>query len=451
MARPEDSEIRATYLPAEWTRQSGVQLTWPHEGTDWKPILQEVTDCYVHMALEIAERERLIIVTPEPERVELLLKERLPKRTLSNVSLHRIPTDDTWARDHGFITLKTSTGCLLLDFQFNGWGRKFPAEQDNQISRRMMELGIFQGQYESHLDFVLEGGSIESDGRGTILTTSQCLLAANRNGDYSGEWRVESGERNEFSGEWRVESGERNEFSGEWRVESGERNVLDLQNNTQEESLSSLHSPQSTLHPKNVSSLHSPQSTLHPKNVSSLHSPQSTLHQEIIEERLKRYLRAERVLWLDHGYLAGDDTDCHIDTLARFCPNDTIAYVQCTDTEDEHYEELRLMEEQLQSFRTMEDTPYRLIPLPMAAPTYDADGQRLPATYANFLIINGAVLMPTYRDAERDDKARQQLQQAFPRHEIVPIDCRVLIEQHGSLHCSAMHFPIGALRPIDNK
>ena len=357
-AGSEDSEIRATYLPAEWTRQSGVQLTWPHEGTDWKPILREVTDCYVHMALEIAERERLVIVTPEPEKVEQLLNERLPKRTLPNVSLHRIPTDDTWARDHGFITLKTSTGCLLLDFQFNGWGRKFPAEQDNQISRRMMELGIFQGQYESHLDFVLEGGSIECDGRGTILTTSQCLLAPNRN---------------------------------------------------------------------------------------------QPLSQFEIEERLKRYLRAERVLWLDHGYLAGDDTDCHIDTLARFCPNDTIVYVQCTDTEDEHYEELHLMEEQLQSFRTMEDTPYRLIPLPMAAPSYDADGQRLPATYANFLIINGAVLMPTYRDAERDDKARQQLQQAFPRFEIVPIDCRVLIEQHGSLHCCTMHFPIGALRPIDNK
>lgn len=362
MAGPEQSEIRATYLPAEWARQSGVQLTWPHKETDWAPILKEVTECYVHMALEISLRERLIIVTPEPETVERLLGERLPKRALKNVSLCRIDTNDTWARDHGFITLQTNMGHLLLDFQFNGWGRKFPAELDNQICRSMMEQGVLNGQYEDHLDFVLEGGSIESDGQGTILTTSQCLLAPNRN---------------------------------------------------------------------------------------------QPLTKDEIEERLKRYLRAERILWLDHGYLAGDDTDSHIDTLARLCPGDTIAYVQCQDEDDEHYEELRRMEEQIQTFRTLDGRPYRLIPLPMAKAVYEEvenegdgkmRGQRLPATYANFLVINGAVLMPTYRDAERDELARRQLQLAFPRHEIVPIDCRILIEQHGSLHCCTMQFPQGAIK-----
>lgn len=362
MAGPEQSEIRATYLPAEWARQSGVQLTWPHKETDWAPILKEVTECYVHMALEISLRERLIIVTPEPESVERLLGERLPQRALKKVSLCRIDTNDTWARDHGFITLQTNMGHLLLDFQFNGWGRKFPAELDNQICRRMMEQGVLNGQYEDHLDFVLEGGSIESDGQGTILTTSQCLLAPNRN---------------------------------------------------------------------------------------------QPLTKDEIEERLKRYLRAERILWLDHGYLAGDDTDSHIDTLARLCPGDTIAYVQCQDEDDEHYEELRRMEEQIQTFRTLDNRPYRLIPLPMAKAVYEEvenegdgkmRGQRLPATYANFLVINGAVLMPTYRDAERDELARRQLQLAFPRHEIVPIDCRILIEQHGSLHCCTMQFPQGVIK-----
>lgn len=362
MAGPEQSEIRATHLPAEWARQSGVQLTWPHKETDWAPILKEVTECYVHMALEISLRERLIIVTPEPESVERLLGERLPKRALENVSLCRIGTNDTWARDHGFITLQTNMGHLLLDFQFNGWGRKFPAELDNQICRRMMEQGVLNGQYEDHLDFVLEGGSIESDGQGTILTTSQCLLAPNRN---------------------------------------------------------------------------------------------QPLTKDEIEERLKRYLRAERILWLDYGYLAGDDTDSHIDTLARLCPGDTIAYVQCQDEDDEHYEELRRMEEQIQTFRTLDNRPYRLIPLPMAKAVYEEvenegdgkmRGQRLPATYANFLVINGAVLMPTYRDAERDELARRQLQLAFPRHEMVPIDCRILIEQHGSLHCCTMQFPQGAIK-----
>ena len=362
MAGPEQSEIRATHLPAEWARQSGVQLTWPHKETDWAPILKEVTECYIRMALEISLRERLIIVTPEPESVEHLLSERLPKRALKNVSLCRIGTNDTWARDHGFITLQTNMGHLLLDFQFNGWGRKFPAELDNQICRRMMEQGVLNGQYEDHLDFVLEGGSIESDGQGTILTTSQCLLAPNRN---------------------------------------------------------------------------------------------QPLTKDEIEKRLKRYLRAERILWLDYGYLAGDDTDSHIDTLARLCPGDTIAYVQCQDEDDEHYEELRRMEEQIQTFRTLDGRPYRLIPLPMAKAVYEEvenegdgkmRGQRLPATYANFLVINGAVLMPTYRDAERDELARRQLQLAFPRHEIVPIDCRILIEQHGSLHCCTMQFPQGAIK-----
>lgn len=350
---PEESEIRATYLPSEWARQSGVQLTWPHAQTDWAPVLQEVTDCYVRMALEIALRERLIIVTPEPEKVGQLLRERLPQRALANISLHPAPSDDTWARDHGFITLNNSTGCLLLDFQFNGWGRKFPAEQDNQISRRLFAQGVLNGQYEDHLDFVLEGGSIESDGRGTLLTTSKCLLAPNRN---------------------------------------------------------------------------------------------QPLTQAEIEERLRRYLHVERVLWLDHGYLAGDDTDSHIDTLARLCPNDTIAYVQCLDEADEHYAELHQMEAQLHEFRTLEGEPYRLVPLPMAGAQYDADGGRLPATYANFLCINGAVLMPAYRDPERDEQARLALQQVFPRHEIVPVDCRVLIEQHGSLHCCTMQYPVGTIK-----
>lgn len=362
MAGPEQNEIRATHLPAEWARQSGVQLTWPHEGTDWAPILKEVTECYIRMALEIAERERLIIVAPKPAEVEQLLRERLPQRVLGNITFCEAQTNDTWARDHGYITLQTNMGSLLLDFQFNGWGQKFPAELDNQICRRMMEQDVLQGQYEDHLDFVLEGGSIECDGRGTILTTSQCLLAPHRN---------------------------------------------------------------------------------------------QPLTKDEIEERLKRYLRAERILWLDYGYLAGDDTDSHIDTLARLCPNDTIAYVQCLDKEDEHYEELQRMEEQLKTFRTLNGRPYRLIPLPMASAVYEEmrngenekmRGQRLPATYANFLIINGAVLMPTYQNAERDEQARRQLQQAFPKHEIVGIDCRVLIEQHGSLHCCTMQFPIGVIK-----
>lgn len=355
-AGPEQTEIRSTFFPAEWFPQSGVQLTWPHAATDWADLLDEVDDCFVHIALEILVRnELLLIVTPEPERIKGLLHERIPSRLLPHVRYFECPTNDTWSRDHAFLTLMTEAGPCLLDFCFNGWGNKFPADLDNAINSHLVNSHLsdclLRGTYESHLDFVFEGGSIESDGQGTLMTTSECLLSPQRNPD---------------------------------------------------------------------------------------------LTQQQIEERLLRYFHAERVLWLDHGYLAGDDTDSHIDTLARFCPNNTIAYVRCTDSADEHYEALRAMEQQLRSMEA--EGGYHLIPLPLPAPILDLDdGHRLPATYANFLVVNGAVLMPTYGQPVNDDLARAQLQKAFPKYDIVPIDCRVLIRQHGSLHCSTMQYPVGVL------
>lgn len=375
LPRQEETHLRSTFFPAEWHPQSGVQLTWPHANTDWADLLPEVDNCFVHIAFEILNHdERLLIVTPEPDRIQTLLAERLPARLLPAVCYFECPTNDTWARDHAFLTLISPDGPLLLDFQFNGWGKKFPADLDNQICRRMANeinevngadgangangSSLLRGIYEPHLDFVFEGGSIESDGCGTLMTTSECLLSPHRN---------------------------------------------------------------------------------------------PGLTREQIEQRLLHYFHAERVLWLDHGYLAGDDTDSHIDTLARFCPGGTIAYIQCTDPADEHYESLRAMEEQLRTFCVLGASPdeissYQLIPLPLPSPIFDPDdGHRLPATYANFLILNSAVLLPTYRQPANDDLARSQLQRAFPRHEIVPVDCRVLIHQHGSLHCSTMQFPVGVM------
>ena len=358
-AGPEQTEIRATFFPAEWHPQSGVQLTWPHAATDWAPILAEVDDCFVKIAFEVlAHDELLLVVTPEPDRIKALLRERIPSRFLSQVCYFECPTNDTWARDHAFLTLITEAGPRLLDFQFNGWGGKFPAELDNAINSKIVNRKssncILKGTYEPHLDFVFEGGSIESDGRGTLMTTSECLLSPNRN---------------------------------------------------------------------------------------------PSLTRDEIEQRLLRYFHAERVLWLDHGYLAGDDTDSHIDTLARFCPNNTIAYVQCTDPTDEHYDALRAMEQQLKEIiANFSLFTFNLLPLPMPSPVYDPDdGHRLPATYANFFVINGAVLMPTYGQPENDELARRQLQKAFPKYDIVPIDCRVLIRQHGSLHCSTMQYPVGVM------
>ena len=345
----EQVEMRASFLPGEWFTQSGVQLTWPHAATDWAYMLPEVEACFVQIAREIAKRELLLIVTPQPDEVRKQLVAN--QVNVSNVRFLICPTDDTWARDHGAITLMDTCGPSLVDFAFNGWGNKFAAERDNRITRCAVDAGMLKGTYIDRLDFVLEGGSIESDGMGTVLTTSHCLLAPHRN------------------------------------------------------------------------------------------QPMNRID---IEEYLRRSFHLQRVLWLDHGYLAGDDTDSHIDTLARFCSPSVIAYVQCTDPSDEHYEALLAMEEQLKTFRTLAGEPYRLLPLPMAD-KIEEDGERLPATYANFLILNDAVLYPTYRQPANDRKAKEVLQEAFPTYEIIGIDCCALIKQHGSLHCVTMQYPAGVI------
>lgn len=370
-------------LPAEWAPQSGVQLTWPHAETDWAYMLDEVTETYVRMAYEIALREPLIIVTPHPADVRALLEKRLPAAAMSNVRFFECPTNDTWARDHGFITVLGTNGPELLDFRFNGWGGKFEATLDNAINAHLVApaaqmpcasaLGTeeaavppLRGRYTDYLDFELEGGAIESDGMGTILTTAECLLNANR----------------------------RHEGDAVPAVDKAQVEIL-----------------------------------------------------------LRERLGVERILWLNHGYLAGDDTDSHIDTLARLCPGDVIVYVKCSDPADEHYAALRAMEEQLQTFRTADGQPYTLIPVPLPeacfAEVEGDDGttytERLPATYANFLIMNDAVLLPVYAQPDRDAEAIRQMQRAFPHHEIVPVDCRSLIRQHGSLHCCTMQFPRGVV------
>ena len=310
-------------LPAEWERQSMVQLTWPHAKTDWAYMLSEITQTYEEMAAAIRKYEELLVVGE--------------------------PSNDTWARDHGFITLVDDEGgARLLDYCFNGWGEKFEAALDNAINRRIYNEGKVKGEYVDCLDFVLEGGSIESDGEGTIFTTSGCLMAPHRN---------------------------------------------------------------------------------------------QPMTQAEIEARLKHDLCAERVLWIDYGNLTGDDTDGHIDTLVRIAPNYTLLYIGCDDEADEQYADLKKMEDQLKSFRTLSGEPYKLVKLPMPRAIYDEDGLRLPATYANFLVINDAVLVPTYDQPDLDAEAMRLIGAAFPERDVVGIDCRSIIKQHGSLHCCTMQYP----------
>ncbi len=334
-------------LPSEWYPQSIIQLTWPHHETDWEYMLEEVTACYVNIAVEILKRQRLIIVCYSAATVKYELRDH--KDLFEKLTLVELPTNDTWARDHsGISVIKEGRGCVY-DFTFNGWGMKFASNFDNQITRGLFAKGLFKPSIEliNKKDFVLEGGAIESDGKGTLLTTSECLLSPNRN---------------------------------------------------------------------------------------------SYLTKIEIEEYLKKVFGLDRILWLDHGYFAGDDTDSHIDTLARFCDEHTIAYVKCEDKNDEHYEALSKMEMQLKTFVDYQEQPYKLITLPMAKAVHDEDNQRLPATYANFLIMNDAVLLPFYNDKDRDEEARIQLQKAFPSREVVGIDCSPLIRQHGSLHCITMQY-----------
>jgi agmatine deiminase len=337
------------FLPPEWHEQDGVMLTWPHQGTDWAYILPEVEMTYVEIARQIVKREKLIIVCPDRNA----LKYFFTVDELLRISFFEIPSNDTWARDHGPVCTYRNLKPTINDFGFNGWGGKFNADKDNAITRSLYEAGAFlpESDYNPEPGFILEGGSIETDGKGTILTTSACLMNANRN-------RIMS---------------------------AGD-----------------------------------------------------------IELRLKQVLGATRILWLNHGTLEGDDTDGHIDTLARFCDEETLCYVQCNDQNDNHFETLKKMEQQLHGFRTVEGKPYRLVPLPMVQPLYDEDGKRLPATYANFLIINQAVLVPLYGQDE-DREALRIMKKTFPGREIIGINCLSLIKQYGSLHCITMQIPKGFL------
>jgi len=339
-------------FPAEWEKQSAVLIAWPHHTGDFSNRLESVEQSYRFIAETIAGCERLLIVCKDDDHqqhIQTLLGDN------GNIVFIHADVNDIWVRDTVFLTVEHNGRLNLYNFIFNGWGEKYPHQNDNALNHKLLSAKPFQGMPHTDIDFILEGGSVESDGIGTIMTTRQCLLNPNRN---------------------------------------------------------------------------------------------KGLTQHDITLRLQQYLGAKRVLWLDQENLSGDDTDAHIDTLARFCSADTIAYTSCDDTRDPHYAGLKNMEAQLQAFRTGTDEPYQLIPLPMPKPIFDEDGEQLPANYANFLIINGAVMVPVYDDAN-DDTALLRLAGCFPKHNIIATQCRPLVHQYGSLHCMTMQFPAGVLDIAD--
>ncbi|MFC3680136.1 agmatine deiminase family protein [Bacterioplanoides pacificum] len=333
-------------MPAEWEPQTAVQLTWPQKDSDWGWILARVEPVFHAITAAIANHQDVVIACGTDADLQKLqhLYQQHPR-----VRCYRVDSNDTWARDHGPISCYRDGQLELQDFLFNGWGNKYPHQLDNHISQQLQQQQAFDNVPLQSRSWVLEGGSLESDGSGTLLTTRQCLLNPNRN---------------------------------------------------------------------------------------------PGLNQQQIEQRLQQDLGISRVLWLDDGDLDGDDTDAHIDTLARFCNPTTIAYCQARQN-DTHFPALQAMEQQLQQLKQLNGQPYKLVPLPLPAPQYSAEGQRLPATYANFLIINDALLLPVY-GVDEDIIATERLMQTFPTRRIYPINCRPVIEQYGSLHCLTMqiHCPL---------
>lgn len=340
-------------LPAEWAPQSGVMITWPHQETIWAETLDAIDAVMTQVIGEIVKQERVVIScfdATHADHIRSLLKNA--DIDLQLVGIYIGPCDDIWVRDHGPITVMRDNQPLLLNFIFNGWGEKYDHQNDNQITQKIYNQNAFGNTAIQSLPIVLEGGGIEVDGKGTLLTTSSCLLAPTRNPNMS---------------------------------------------------------------------------------------------KDEITQALQQLFGVKRILWLDHGYLAGDDTDGHIDTLARFTDPHTICYIRCDDPSDEHYAALLEMEKQLKTFTDYEGNPYRLVPLPWPKARFaDYDGRRLPATYANFLIINNAVLVPTYDDPS-DDLALKTIAQCFPDRKIIAIPSLAVIQWYGSIHCMTMQLPTGVL------
>lgn len=347
------TDKRPPTLLAEWAPQSAVMLAWPHQDTDWAPWLPQIEASYVDLLAAITETAVGIVLCQDSshaKHIQQLLQRHAPQIE-SRTTLIACPYNDTWCRDYGPLSLGNNGHIQqLVTCRFTGWGNKYSANADNNVNSRLAKAQVFNVPLEDSA-FELEGGAIETDGQGTLLTTSACLLADNRN---------------------------------------------------------------------------------------------KTLNQEHIESTLKTILGVQRVLWINHGMLIGDDTDSHVDNLVRFANPDTLIYARCNDPNDPHYEPLRKMEEQLNTFTTMDGAPYHCIPVDIPSAIVDEQGTRLPASYINFLILNDTVIMPTFQCAA-DANARQILQQAFPQHRVLDVDGRYLIRQFGGPHCATMQLPLDSI------
>lgn len=318
-------------IPAEWEEQEALIVVFPPAKSDWAHSLKEIHLTYLEFIEKIAHFQKCMVICEDKK----VLATALP--SLQNIELIEMQTNDTWIRDFGGINVYKNGKRQTYDFIFNAWGNKFEASMDNGITQKLFDEGYLSGKLKN-FDFVLEGGSIDSNGHGVMLSTAYCLFEENRN----------------------------------------------------------------------------------PK-----------LSKKKIKKILMKLFGLKELIILKHGALMGDDTDSHIDTLARFVNKNTIAYVKCYDKEDVHYKELRKMEKELHK------TGFDLVPLPLPHAKHFND-HRIPATYMNFVLLNNAVLVPTYSDAY-DEEVLHTFRELFPKREVVGIESSILIREHGSLHCASMN------------
>jgi len=333
-------------MPAEWEPQAAIWLSWPHRRKTWPRSFSPIPAKFAEIAATISRYEsvRLNVAKPMQAAARRLLNQA--KADLSRVEIYDHATDDAWCRDHGPIFVKNDrTGeVALTDWQFNAWGGKYPKfADDNKIPAKIAAL-LKVRRFRNSM--VLEGGSLDVNGQGLLLTTEACLLNKNRN-------------------------------------------------------------------------------------------PQKSRGQ--IEQELRDFLGVHTVYWLGDG-IAGDDTDGHVDDLSRFFQADGIITAVETNSRDLNHRALRENLDRLKSLRTPAGKKFKLVELPMPRPCYRHE-QRLPATYANFLLLNGAVLMPTFRQPKRDREAAEVLAACFPRREVVRIDCLDLVVGRGTLHCISQQQP----------
>lgn len=312
----------------EWENQELLMLSIPHSNSDWAEYLDEILDSYEELVKVVSKYQKVLLIAPNQSDFDRFKK-------FDNCEFLQIDTDDTWIRDYGAIDVEKDSEIISYDFKFNAWGGKFSSSKDDVVNKKLFE---HFGTKLTEINLILEGGSIDFNGDGVMLTTTECLLNDNRN----------------------------------------------------------------------------------------------RLSKDELEARLKDLFGLRKIVWLNHGFIKGDDTDSHVDTLARFIAPNKVAYAACLDENDEHYKELNLMKKEL------ENAGFELVALPLPKPVF-YNGKRLGATYCNFIFINGAVIVPTYGDKEADEYAINALKSALPNKDIIGVDSRVFIRQNGSLHCSSQN------------